>query len=166
MTSDQRNTEEVMPRQGRVSREAAPSREDEVRKTTWAAASILPDPPYDPDWVYRWVRTSHGGEADNRNVSMKFREGWEAVRAEDHQDLMVQSDYDSRFTGMIEIGGLLLCKCPRAVMEDRARQYAIKNARQIQAVDENFMRESDPRMPLNQALNERSTRTTFGDGKI
>jgi len=110
--------------------------------------------------VFRWVRTSTLGHADNTNVSQKFREGWVPVKAEDHPELEVMSDIDSRFQGNIEIGGLLLCKQPEANAEAREAHYQQVADSQMESVDNNFLKQNDPRMPV---LNpERSTRTTFG----
>ena len=66
---------------------------------SWIPASVLPNPAPQEGWVFRWVRTSTLGHADNTNVSQKFREGWVPVKAEDHPELEVMSDIDSRFKG-------------------------------------------------------------------
>lgn len=129
---------------------------------SWTPASILPTPEERDGFVFRWVRTSSLGNQDNTNVSKKFREGWVPVASEDHPELQVMSDVGSRFEGNIEIGGLLLCKCPKEIVEKREAYYQQRANGQMQAVDNNFLRENDPRMPL---LNpERSSRTTFGRG--
>jgi|TARA_R100001224_G_C3902327_1_gene108923 hypothetical protein len=93
-----------------------------------------------------------------------FRGGWTPCRAEDHPELCIQSDVDSRFgkDGNIEVGGLLLCKMPKEKSEQRAAYYRDLAAQQMAAVDSNFMREQDPRMPLLQP--ERKTRVDFGNG--
>jgi hypothetical protein len=69
---------------------------------------MLPDPEPRDGVEYRWVRTSIMGDADNKNVSSKFRNGWTPVKAEDHPELQVIPDHDSRFEGNVEVGGLLL----------------------------------------------------------
>jgi hypothetical protein len=70
------------------------------------------------------------------------------------------SDIDSRFTGNIEIGGLLLCKAPADKMKGREEHFQRMASSQMESVDNNFLKQNDPRMPV---LNpERSTRTTFG----
>jgi hypothetical protein len=98
---------------------------------------------------------------DNPNVSGKFREGWVPVRAEDHPEITIMHDHNSRFKGNIEIGGLLLCKIPKEIMDQRAAYHDELARRQLESVDQNFLRENDPRMPL---FKERSSRTTFGRG--
>ena len=136
------------------------TREADQRPRGWSRPSALPTPEPADGLVYRWIRTSTMGESDNRNVSMRFREGYVPVKASDHPDLMVLSDHDSRFKGNIEVGGLLLCAIPAEVVEDRTRQMADKSRNQIEAVDRNYLRESDPRMPVLKP--ERSTRNSFG----
>jgi hypothetical protein len=102
------------------------------------------------------------GQADNTNVSAKFREGWEPVKAEDHPELQVMSDIDSRFEGNVEVGGLLLCKNSSESVEARKEYLQEINERQMESVENNYMRENDPRMPLLRP--ERSTKVSFGSG--
>ncbi len=136
-------------------------REATERKRTWQRPSALPTPEPRNGVVFRWVRTSTLGEADNRNVSMRFREGYTPVRAEDFPDLKIISDMDSKFQGNIEIGGLLLCSIPAEIVEDRSEQMKLKAQQQLDSVDRNYLRENDPRMPVLQP--ERTSRTTnFG----
>jgi hypothetical protein len=137
------------------------TREDEARPSdSWVPASILPNPTPRDGWVHRWIRTSIVGQSDNTNVSRMFREGWEPCKAEDYPELKLRSDIGSKFDGNIEVGGLLLCKAPKEKMEARNRHYLQVAANQMQSVDNGFLRENDPRMPLLRP--ERSTRTTFG----
>jgi hypothetical protein len=102
------------------------------------------------------------GQVDNTNVSAKFREGWEPVRAEDHPELQVMSDIDSRFEGNVEVGGLLLCKNSRENIDGRNEYHQEMNNRQMESVDNNYLRENDPRMPMLRP--ERSTKVSFGSG--
>lgn len=130
------------------------------RKRLWQRPSALPTPEPRDGVCFRWVRTSTLGDADNRNVSMRFREGYTPVKAEDHPELMVISDVGSRFQGNIEIGGLLLCSISAEIVDDRSDQMREKARQQIDSVDRNYLRESDPRMPVLKP--ERSSRTSFG----
>tara|TARA_R100000700_G_C3126159_1_gene113180 strand:- start:95 stop:550 length:456 start_codon:yes stop_codon:yes gene_type:complete len=128
---------------------------------SWIPASILPDPEPQDGYVFRWVKTKLQGESDNAHVSRMFREGWEPVKAEDHPELKLGSDLGSQFEGNIEVGGLLLCKAPEGKMKARERHFTDIAQNQMESVDNNFMRENDPRMPLLQP--ERSTRvSSFG----
>ena len=140
---------------------ASETRQQEERPSDqWVPASILPDPDPQDGYVFRWVRTTVLGQPDNTHVSQMFREGWEPVKAEDQPELKLQSDLNSQFQGNIEVGGLLLCKCPEEKMKQRTEHFQKIAENQMESVDNNFLRENDPRMPM---LNpERSTRTTFG----
>jgi len=131
------------------------------REKSWEPPQVLPDPTPQDGYVFRWIRTGILGTADNVNVSKRFREGWEPCRAEDHPELMLVSDRNSTFKGNIEIGGLLLCKTSTENVEARKKYYKDMSQKQMDSVDQNYMRESDPRMPK---LNESSTRVTFGGG--
>jgi hypothetical protein len=136
------------------------TREESKRKVSWQRPSMLPVPEPKEGIEYRWIRTSTLGQTDNTNVSSKFREGWTPVRAEDHPNLQVVSDIDSRFTDNIEVGGLLLCQNSTENMQARRDAQNAQAQSQMQAVDNSYLRNSDPRMPV---LNpERSTRSSFG----
>ena len=145
------------------SRESTTKREDEQRPSDkWVPEGVLPEPESQDGYVFRWIRTSSQGQTDNTNVSMRFRQGWEPVRGEDHPELKIVSDHNSTFEGNIEVGGLLLCKCPEEIVQ-KQRDHNIAMAKaQMDGVEANLMNESDPRMPM---LNpERSTKVTFGGG--
>ena len=147
--------------ENRLAREVE-NRESAQRKMTWTPPQTLPEPEPQPGYVFRWIRTSIMGQADPSNTSAKFREGWEPVKAEDQPKLMMQADPNSRFKGNIEIGGLLLCKAPEELMQQRYQFYAKQAQDQVKSVDNNFMRLNDERMPL---FNERKSTTSFGKGK-
>ena len=133
-------------------------REATKRKVTWTRPNSIPDPEPKPGVEYRWIRTSTLGQADMTNVSSKFREGWEPVKAEDHPELKVLTDVDSKFKGNVEVGGLLLCKNSTENMDARREHYKEKNDQQIASVDNNYLRESDSRMPVLRP--EKVTRTS------
>jgi hypothetical protein len=100
-------------------------------------------------------------QADPRNMSSKLRQGWEPVRIEEQPQFKMFVDTDSRYKDNIEVQGLLLCKIPNEFVEQRNAHYANKNQAQMESVDNNFMRENDPRMPL---FADRKTKTSFGRG--
>jgi hypothetical protein len=145
----------------RLSRELE-TRVDMERPQSWAPASGLPEPDRQPGYAYRWIRVTTLEQSDAKNVSAKFREGWEPVRVEEQPKLRFLSDPDSRFKDNIEVGGLLLCKIPSDFMGQRRQHFAGKNRDQINSVDNNFMRENDARMPLFQ---EKRSSTSFGKGR-
>ena len=136
-------------------------RETTQRKKTWVPQQLLPEPTPIPGMTFRWIRTSFMGQFDPTNTSAKLREGFEPCKAEDHPELMLYNDPNSRFKGNVEIGGLMLCKIPTDVLEDRAEWFANQSKAQVDSVDNSFMKSNDPRMPL---FNERKSFTSFGRG--
>lgn len=147
--------------ENRITRELE-DRTSAKRPESWAPAGGLPEPDRQPGYAYRWIRVSMVEQQDGKNVSAKFREGWEPVRIEEQPKLRFLSDPNSRFKDNIEIGGLLLCKIPTEFMDQRKQYFANKNRAQIDSVDNNFMRENDARMPL---FREKKSSTSFGKGK-
>lgn len=137
------------------------TREKVARKKSWQRPEVLPTPNPEPGYSFHWVRISTRGEADPMNVSGKLREGWEPVKASDHPEIFVVGGESDRFKDNIVIGGLMLCKAPIEMVEERNDYYQQQAEAQIHSVDNNFMRENDPRMPL---FNERKTKVTFGKG--
>jgi hypothetical protein len=139
------------------------TREAEKREQSWKPSSLLPVPLPQPGYAFRWIRTSSFGTPDNKNVSSRIREGWEPVKAADHPELQIMSDRDSRFPDGVEVGGLLLCKTAVENVTARTKYYEKRAADQMSSVDNNYLRENDPRMPLLRP--ERKSRTTFGSGE-
>ena len=138
------------------------TRDASTRPKSWAPPSLLPEVNKEPGYAYRWVRISTLGTADVNNISSKFREGWEPVKASEHPEAFTMADPNSRFKDSIESGGLILCKTPIEFAEQRDAHYQKQTEDQVASVDNNFMRENDPRMPL---FKERKTQVTFGSGK-
>jgi len=137
-------------------------RQETERPKQWAPPELLPEPDRQPGYAYRWIRVSTLNTADPRNISAKMREGWEPVKLEEQPKFQLLADPNSRFRDNIEVGGLLLCKTPIEFVEQRNGYYQKQAEGQIEAVDNNLMRQNDPRMPL---FNERKTEVSFGRGK-
>lgn len=95
------------------------------------------------------------------NVNRQFREGWSPVPVEEQPHMSMALDVNSKHKGSIEVGGLLLCKCPVEFMQKRAAYYANITKQAQVAVDNNLMKENDPRMPL---FREAKSKVTFGGG--
>jgi hypothetical protein len=130
---------------------------DLEQRNEYQPSSALPDPKQDPHFVYRWVATHVMGLLDPMNASKRFRDGWEPVKAVDHPELHTPGNKD----GNVEIGGLMLCRMPRERANSRNRYYQQQSDAQMVSVDNNFMRNSDARMPL---FAERKSDETRGAG--
>jgi hypothetical protein len=156
-------------RETRRTRRSADERDADVRKLDtadefadreWVNPRELLTPPHKDGIKYRWIRTAMVGQADTKNVSAKLREGWVPVSAEEFPDEFHAFRSDS---GHIEYGGLMLCKTSEKIVAQRNAHYNRIAQNQITAVDNNMMRQSDPRMPLSSP--ERTTREGFGRGR-
>ena len=136
-------------------------RDTTTRKQAWRRPETLPTPKEDPGYTYRWIRTTTQGQVDATNVSSKLREGWEAVKATDHPEITLVTIENDKFKDNIVIGGLMLCKAPIELKNERTAYFKSQTDNQMRSVDNNLMRENDPRMPL---FNDRKTKVTFGKG--
>lgn len=139
---DEPETEES----SRAPREAE-ARTAEERTQDWAQPNLLPDPVKMPGWEYRYIRTSFGGQSDARNVNYRFREGWIPVTINEQPHLSDGIDQEARGSENIVIGGLMLCKMPTKMAQQRRAAMDKMATDQILGVDNDLMRAQDPRMP-------------------
>lgn len=146
--------------QNRLNRELD-TRKATYRPEAWRPPETLPMPDERPGWSHRYIRVSTQGTPDPSNISSKLREGYEPCKAEEYPELMVHAAIEGRFKGGIEVGGLVLCRIPSEFMKQRSAYYDQQNRAQSESVDNNFLRENDPRMPL---FAERKSKVTFGSG--
>lgn len=137
------------------------SRTVSMRPQAWRPPETLPSPDPRPGWTHRWIRISMVGQADPSNISSKLREGYEPCKADEYPELLVHATSEGRFKDNVEIGGLLLCRIPSEFLEQREAYYANQNKAQMESVDNNFLRDSDPRMPL---FSDKRSKVTFGSG--
>lgn len=131
------------------------TRTNTERKRTWAPPSLLPTPRQEEGYTYRWIRKAMMGQADDRNMMSKQDEGWVPVRREDHPEM----HSSGRTEGLVEIGGLVLCKTATELVQQRNSYYRNQTQQQTAAVDNNLMKENDPRMPI---FSERKSTTSRG----
>ena len=146
--------------ENRIDREQT-TREKTTRTRAWQRPETLPSPNPEPGYAFRWIRVATQGQTDATNVSSKFREGWEPVKASDHPEITMVTIENEKFKDNVVIGGLILCKAPKELIAERKAYYESQTEGQMQSVDNNLMRENDPRMPL---FHERKTKVTFGSG--
>jgi hypothetical protein len=135
---------------------------DKSARTVYVPPSNLPDPTPDPDYTFRWVATHVLGQPLANNVSLQMRDGYEPVKAVDHPELAL---FGNNASGNVEIGGLMLCKAPKERVEARSEYYNKQAQNQMDSVDNHFMRNNDPRMPLFADRKSTSSRGQgFGSG--
>ena len=125
--------------------------------------SSLDAPPAPDGFRYRWIRAESVGFQDTKNIASRLREGYELVRAEEVENA---SDYpvldEGRYKGVIGVGGLLLAKVPIEIAKQRQEYMTRRHAERSEAVNNDLMRESDKRMPIDV---DRQSRVTFGGTK-
>jgi len=131
------------------------------RPKQWMPPQLLPDPNPEAGYAFRWIRIASLGKDDATNISGKLREGWEPVKASDHPEIRLFGSSNGKFPDSIEVGGLLLCKTPVEFTEQRNDYYRKQSEAQMASVDNTYMRENDPRMPM---FKERKSTVTFGKG--
>jgi hypothetical protein len=147
----------------RTSRESD-VRKKEMKKTTWAPPSSLDAPAAPNGFAHRWIRTSIQGFEDMGNVTKKLREGWEFVRAEELKDQAQNFPIinQGQYAGCVGIGGLVLARIPLEILKARSEYFRKITSDQMNAVDNDLMKEQNPDMPINI---ERQSRVTFGGGR-
>jgi hypothetical protein len=141
---------------------ASQTREKTAQKKVWSPPSSLDAPPAPTGFRHRWVRAESLGFNDTKNVSGRIRQGYELVRADEYPD----SDYpvveDGKYAGVIGVGGLVLTRVPEEIAKQRQDYYAQQGMEQVQALDNDLMKEQHQSMPINI---DRQSRVTFGGSK-
>ena len=145
--------------QNRLNREMEARSKTSMRPTEWRQPEVLPMPDDRPGWKHRYIRISTMGTADPANISSKLREGYEPCKADEYPEMMMHATQEGRFKGNIEVGGLLLCRIPAEFIDQRNAYYNKQNQAQMESVDNTFMKNNDPRMPL---FKERRSEVSIG----
>jgi hypothetical protein len=138
---------------------AAETRDKTERRKPWAPPSRLDAPEPPAGYVHRWIRVAMRGEDDKINVHQKLREGWEPVRADEYPEFEAPTIDEGRYAGVIGNGGLMLCRIPEETAQERAAYYGNRTREQMQAVDQDLMKDEHPSMPISR---DRRSRVSFG----
>ena len=133
------------------------TRDSKARTTSYRPhfESVLPNPAPDDDNSYKYLRCSVLGQDDARNIINKRSQGYEPCKIEDHPEIPIYG----KTTGEVEIGGLMLHKIPKGWVAERTKFIDQKTQDQSAAVDVNYQRQNDPRMPK---FSEKKSTTTKG----
>lgn len=147
----------------RSSREAA-SRETKGRRKPWTPPSMLDAPPAPEGFAHRWIRAEVRGFDDRKNISAKLREGYELVRRDEYPEFEAPVIDSGKFEGVFGVGGLVLARVPVETVEERTAYFSQRNADQLEAVEQDMLRENaHPTMTIGRP--ERQSRVTFGGPK-
>ena len=135
--------------------------ETEAKRKPWAPPSMLDAPPAPDGYKHRWIRAETRGFDDRKNISAKLREGWELVRKDEYPDFEAPVLDSGKYEGVFGVGGLILARMPVETIKERTDYFKKRNQDQMQAVDQDMMREnSHSTMTINKP--ERQSRVTFG----
>ena len=152
-----------MEKENNKTSRANQTRSKSERPKVWVPPSSLDAPPAPDGFRYRWIRAESVGFQDTKNIASRLREGYELVRAEEVENA---ADYpvldEGRYKGVIGGGGLLLAKVPIEIAKQRQEYMTRCHAERSEAVNNDLMRESDKRMPIDV---DRQSRVTFGGTK-
>ena len=141
---------------------ASETRTKTDRPKVWTPPSSLDAPPAPDGFRHRWIRAESVGFDDTKNVSGKLRSGWEFVRADEYPDSNYPQVKDGKYAGVIGVGGLVLARVPEEIAEQRTEYYQKQAQDNVDAVDNDLMKEQHRGMPIDI---DRQSRTTFGGKK-
>jgi hypothetical protein len=158
MTEENKTTEVITDRNSR----SAETRASQTRRTPWTPPSMLDAPNAPPGYQFRWIREATRGIDDKSNMSKRIREGYEPVRAEDYPDFEAPTIESGSNKGVIGVGGLILAKVPVETAAERNAYFKDQADSAMQGVDQNYMRESDARMPIKDSDIQRTSKVAFG----
>jgi|TARA_R110001599_G_scaffold169438_1_gene359369 hypothetical protein len=151
-----------MKKEKEQSSRASQTRAKTLRKQVWTPPSYLDTPNAPTGFRHRWVRVEILGYVDTKNVQGRLRSGYELVRADEYPEDDYPAIPDGKYSGVIGHGGLVLTRVPEEIAQARSDYMAKLANEQLQAVDNDLMKEQDGRMPINI---DRQSRTTFGGTK-
>jgi len=122
---------------------------------------MLDAPPAPEGYKHRWIRAEVRGFDDRKNISARLREGYELVRQDEYPDFEAPVVDSGKYEGVFGVGGLLLARIPLETVAERSAYFNDRNADQMQAVDNDMLREnSHSSMTISKP--ERQSRVTFG----
>ena len=141
---------------------ASQTRAKTAKKTVWTPPSSLDAPPAPAGFKHRWLRAEIMGSNDTKNLAGHLRSGFELVRADEYPESDFPTVEDGKYKGVIGVGGLVLARVPEEIAQQRAEYYRKQAQDNVEAVDNDLLKEQHPSMPINI---DRQTRVTFGGSK-
>ena len=141
---------------------ASQTRQKTKRKQVWTPPSYLDTPNAPTGFRHRWVRVEILGYVDTKNIQGRLRSGYELVRADQYPEDDFPVISDGKYAGVIGHGGLVLTRVPEEIARQRAKYFGRLGQEQMDAVDNDLMKEQHKSMPINI---DRQSRTTFGGRK-
>ena len=121
--------------------------------------SALDAPPPPEGFRHRWIRSEFAGSDDRKNISGRLNNGYDLVRADEYPGWNTTVIEEGKYAGVIGVGGLLLARVPEELAISRETYFENETRGQMEAVDNDLMREQHPSMPISK---ERQSNITFG----
>jgi hypothetical protein len=88
-----------------------------------------------------------------------MREGYEVVNPAEGVGYDLPTIDEGSHAGTVGVGGLMLAKIPDETAEERNAYFQNRTENQMNAVDNDLMKDEHPSMPIS---NERKSKVTFG----
>ena len=151
-----------MKQETKTTSRASQTRAKTLRKKVWTPPSYLDTPNAPAGFRHRWVRVEIMGFLDTKNIQGRLRTGYELVRADEFPEDDYPAMTDGRYAGVIGHGGLVLTRVPEEIAKQRSNHFSKLGMDQIEAVDNDLMKEQHRSMPIDI---DRQSRTTFGGKK-
>jgi len=130
-----------------------------VKPKVWAPPSYLDTPNAPEGFRHRWVRIEILGFVDTKNIQGRLRSGYELVRVDEYPNDDFPAIADGKYAGVIGHGGLVLTRVPEEIARQREEYYRKQAQDQVDATDNDLLKEQDNRMPIDI---DRSSRTFGG----
>ena len=141
---------------------ASQTRAKEKRKQVWTPPSYLDTPNAPTGFRHSWVRVEILGYVDTKNIQGRLRSGYELVRRDQYPEDDFPVISDGKYAGVIGHGGLVLTRVPEEIARQRAKYFGKLGQEQMDAVDNDLMKEQHRSMPIDI---DRQSRTTFGGNR-
>ena len=141
---------------------ASQTRAKEKRKQVWTPPSYLDTHNAPTGFRHRWVRVEILGYVDTKNIQGRLRSGYELVRGDQYPEDDFPVISDGKYAGVIGHGGLVLTRVPEEIARQRAKYFGKSGQEQMDAVDNDLMKEQHRSMPIDI---DRQSRTTFGGNR-
>ena len=89
------------------------------------------------------------GIADTKNIQGRLRSGYELVRVDEYPKDDFPAIQDGKYAGVIGHGGLVLTRVPEEIARQRQTYFEKQAQDQVDALDNDLMKEQDKRMPID-----------------
>ena len=120
-----------------------------TQNKVWTPPSYLDTPNAPNGYRHRWVRIETLGIADTKNIQGRLRSGYELVRADEYPEEDFPAISDGKYAGVIGHGGLVLTRVPEEIARQRQTYFEKQAQDQVDALDNDLMKEQDNRMPID-----------------